>query len=138
MVPSDHQDHQELKHCYRRAWESDKHVSQLAPRLNQEQEDLASHAIIISNDDKCQHYMVQMYDLGQFDARTMTKWEKRPAIRKTWNEATTFFEEVVDDMETFEGESSNATARHGLSSANNATKITSTVTAALEQVVAEA
>ena len=52
-------------------------------------------------------------------------------MQKMYIESTTFFEEVIDNMETYEDNSTNTAARHGLSSANNSTEITITVTAAL-------
>ena len=57
---------------------------------------------------------------------------------ETWLDATTFFEEVVDGMETYRGNLGSTTARHGLSSANNTSEITSSVTAALQRVIDEA
>ena len=58
-----------------------------------------------------------MYDSGQFDSSTMTKWEKCHQDNKTWLAVTSFFEKVVDNMETYKGNSGNATARQYLTSA---------------------
>ena len=82
--------------------------------------------------------MVQMYDSEQFDSRTMTKWEKRGDHTKTWLDATTSFEEVVNNTKTYKDNSGNTTACHGLSSVNNASEITSSVTATLERVIDKA
>ena len=48
----------------------------------------------------------------------MTKWEKHTDYDKTWIDKNTFFEEVIDNLETNEGNSENATPHHGLSNIN--------------------
>ena len=50
---------------------------------------------------------------------------------------TSFFKEVLDNMETSERNSGNAATCHGLSSVNSALEITEGVTAAFQKVMEE-
>lgn len=71
-------------------------------RLNGGQEMLRHDSIKVSNDDRLQHFIEQMYDGGQFEWRDYQDWEDRPDHEKTWAETTKFFEALIETMETYE------------------------------------
>ena len=56
---------------------------------------------MISNEDKMQHFVEQMYALGMFDIQQMRMWEKQPVFNKTWKDAKEYFEEIIDSNETY-------------------------------------
>ena len=93
-----------MKNHYYRGWqvENDEDIHDYVKRLDEEQEKMSQDGITISTDDKLQHFMEEMYDSGQFDRRDYRGWEDRPDFEKTWEEATSYFEAIIEAMETYE------------------------------------
>ena len=58
---------QQLKDEYYKKWSADEHISAFARRLNEDQEKLASDGVTISNVDKNQHYMMQIWKSEMFN-----------------------------------------------------------------------
>ncbi len=76
--------------------------------------------ITISDEDKLQFYLEQMYASNHFDKKEMTEWENKPeAIKNDLNYAKTYFEGIVRDYEVYE---QNSGGKHNFKSANQATK----------------
>jgi hypothetical protein len=92
-----------LKKHYYRGWEIDheEHIEEFIKRLNEEQISLGRDKVVISNDDKLQHFLEEMYDCGMFDRRDYKEWETKEDDDKTWEAATAHFTEIVDNMDTY-------------------------------------
>jgi hypothetical protein len=90
---------EELKENWKRAWHPDEHITKFSIRLTKEQAKLAHHHITISDADKKQHYMIHIQKSNMFDRPTMAIWRKKPANKKTFAKACTYFEEAVKDIE---------------------------------------
>jgi len=59
----------EMKQDYYEEWDSDTHITKFILHLNQAQNTLQLDCVIISNTDKKQHFMLQMYASIFFDKR---------------------------------------------------------------------
>jgi hypothetical protein len=58
--------------------------------------------IIISNKDKLQFYLEQIYASNCFNETEMVKWENKPIIVKdNYAQAKTYFENLVKDFKTY-------------------------------------
>jgi hypothetical protein len=111
----------ELTKNYYRGWnDTDEHITGFAIRLDDEQAKLASDGLQISNVDKLQHYMLQMWNCSLFDQQTMTEWTIKPNVDKTYANAVSFFNEKVANLEAYEAASGGA---NNLESANAAVEI---------------
>ena len=73
------------------------HIKVIGKRTNNV---VADVKIIITEEDKLQFYVEQMYDRTIFDKEDMTKWEKKTKYNKTWVNATAYCEDNVSDIET--------------------------------------
>mgnify|MGYP006201049621 CR=1 FL=1 len=60
------------------------------------------NGIMISNKDKTQHFVEQMYASGMFDVQQMQMWEKQPKFDKTWKDAKEYFEELINEIKKYE------------------------------------
>ncbi len=60
--------------------------------LNNDQVRIKHFGITISNKDKLQFYLKQMYASNHFDKKEMTEWEN-----KSLNKAKTYFEGLIKD-----------------------------------------
>ena len=94
----------QMKNHYYRGWQvdNDEALTDYAKRIDKEQVQMGQDGIAISNDDKLQHFMEEMYDSGQFERPHYQDWEDRPDFEKTWVEAVKYFEAVIEAMGTFE------------------------------------
>ena len=72
---------------YRRGWSPEEHFTTFAKRLSREQKKLKNDSIIISDADKNQHLMIQVWDRDLFDRVVMIKWNERPSIQKSFDHA---------------------------------------------------
>ena len=63
----------EMTKNYKRGWETDEHFTTFSYRLDQEQAALLKDGIIISDADKKQHMMVEVWARGLFDRMVMIK-----------------------------------------------------------------
>jgi hypothetical protein len=115
----------QLKKNYYRGWdENEEHLTAFALRLDEEQAKLLSDGITITTIDKCQHYMLQIWNCGQFNKQTMTEWSIKPAGEKLYPQAVIFFNLKMRNSEQYEAASGNSTAKNGFDSANAALEIT--------------
>ena len=114
---------QQLKDEYYKGWSADEHISAFARRLDKDQAKLASDGVTISNVDKNQHYMLQIWKSEMFSQQAMTKWTKRPVGVKTWEHSVPFFEDKALELEQFEALYGGGAPQNGFGSANVATEI---------------
>jgi hypothetical protein len=71
-------------------------------RLNDEQVSLVRSDIAITNDDKVQFFLEQMYESNIFDKMEMTNWENQPVATKTdFDIAREYFEKLIKLYDTY-------------------------------------
>jgi hypothetical protein len=109
--------------AYYAEWDSEQHLTAFGKHLDDNQVRIVRFGITISNEDKLQFYLEQMYASNHFDKKEMAEWENKPeAIKNDFNNAKTYFEGLVWDYEAYEQNSSGTTGKHNFKSANQATK----------------
>jgi hypothetical protein len=87
--------------------------------INKEQKRLELFGIVISDDDKLQFYMEQIYSSNMFDKKEMVDWENKPiTIKDDYDEARLYFEHLVKDFKAYMQNSGGASKRQGYKSAN--------------------
>jgi hypothetical protein len=78
------------------------HLTTLGNRLDDKQIWVKCFGINISDKDKLQFYLEQMYSWNQVDQTQMTAWEnKTNTIKTDWLEAKRYFEGLVPDFEAY-------------------------------------
>jgi hypothetical protein len=77
--------------------------------------------ITISNEDKLQLFLEQMYTPNSFDKKKITKWENKPEITKNgFDKAKLYFEGLIKDYETYKQNSGSMMDKSKYKSANQA------------------
>ena len=109
----------QMKKEYYEPWDPIDHITEFSKRLNDEQEELATNSISISEEDKLQFFIEQMYESKQFDREQYVAWEKKPDADKTWLNATLYFEDITADNEAYESNVGGTAKRGRFESAAN-------------------
>ena len=78
------------------------HIKVFGMRINNVVDDVK---IIITEEDKLQFYINQIYDNTMFDKEDITKWEKKKKSEKTSVNATAYFEDLVDNIKRYQSNS---------------------------------
>lgn len=93
-----------MKDNYYRGWETDEdeHIEEFVKRLDEEQHALLNDRIKISNEDKLQHFLEEMYKASIFDRRDYKDWEDKDDDEKDWDAATEHYTGIVDNMDTYD------------------------------------
>ena len=91
----------EMKDAYYEEWDSDVHITKFISKLNKEEKALARDGIVITAEDKLQHFILQMYASNCFDEKQMMEWEKKAQADKTWANATSYFKDIIREQETY-------------------------------------
>ena len=102
---------QEMKDEYYANWDPNMHITKYINSLQKGQKQLARDNIIINNEDKLHHFILQMYKANMFDKEDIKKWERIPANEKTWDSATAYFANLVREQEMFDKLSGNSTKK---------------------------
>ena len=76
-------------------WDGNANLKRYGKELTKSQKELKTNKIVISDDEKLQWYIQQMYDDARFDQQHMTDWEAKPEADQTWAEATKYFENLI-------------------------------------------
>ncbi len=106
-------------------WDGDLHLTAFRKRLDNEQIRIERFGITISDKDKLQFYIEQMYACNQFDQTQMTTWENKwGAIKNDWTMAKQYFEGLIRDFEVYEQNSGGTTRKNKYESANHAANAT--------------
>jgi len=118
--PLDIRAKKQLKAEFYADWDSSMiHITAFGLKLDEEQQRLALLGIVISDDDKLQFYMEQIYSSNMFDKKEMVEWETKPVVIKDdFVEAKRYFENLVKDSETYTQNSGGTATKHGYDSAN--------------------
>ena len=66
---------------------------------------MADVNIIITEQEKLQFYIEQIYDNTISDKEEITKWEKKKKSEKTWVNATAYFEDLVANIKKYQSNS---------------------------------
>ena len=122
-----------MKANYYRGWDVVEHINSFGVHLNREQRKLSQYAppIVISNADKVQHYLEQMWTRTDiFDEKFMTAWTARTIAQKTFDLARAYFEAKVKAIADFRAAGGQV---NSYASANAATDIKDAVTSALAE-----
>ena len=110
-----------LKDAYFAQWDRYEHLTAFGKRLDDNQTALIRSDITISDEDKLQFYLEQMYDSNMFDKAEMMEWEQQTINIKTdYVLAKHHFELKVKAHDTYSQNSSGGAAgRNKYESANN-------------------
>ena len=92
----------EMKDEYFSGWAEDEHITAFAARLKRGKKELAVNDITVTDEEICDHYVIEMYGRGVFDKSEMTEYEKKPDPQKTWAATQAYFEGVVSEHEEYE------------------------------------
>ncbi len=112
-----------LRIAYYAEWDGEQHLTAFGKRLDDNQVRIESFGITISDEDKLQFYLEQMYASNHFDKKETTEWENKPeSIKIDFNNAKTYFEGLIRDYEVYEQNSSGTAGKHNFKSANQATR----------------
>ena len=95
-----------------------KTIQKFRRRLNNKQAALLRDGITISNTDKGQHYLLQIYHSGKFPAVMICSW-KQEAVQD-YAAATTYFEANDDRLKEVQRLTEDTPAAHGFGSINAA------------------
>ncbi len=107
--------------AYYAEWDGKQHLTASGKRLDDDQVRIKCFGITISDKDKLQFCLEQMYALNHFDKKEMTEWKNKPeAIKNDFNNAKTYFEGLVRDYEVYEQNSGGTTGKHNFKSVNQA------------------
>jgi hypothetical protein len=119
--PLDVQAKKKLKDAYFTQWDRHEHLTAFGKRLDDDQTTLVRSDITISDEDKLQFYLEQMYESNTFDKAEMMDWEQQPInIKSNYPLAKTHFELKVKAHDTYlQNSSSGATGRNKYESANS-------------------
>jgi hypothetical protein len=111
--PLDVQAKKELRRNYYTKWDADEHLTAFGKRLNDDQLALVRSDVGISDEDKLQFYLEEIYDSNKFDKQDMLAWEKLPVITKTDFELTrSYFEDIVKATDAYDQNAGGANAKH--------------------------
>ena len=109
-----------LKAEFHADWDSTvMHLTAFGMKLDKEQARIDRLGVVISNEDKLQFYMEQIYMSNCFDKKEMVDWENKPVnIKDDCDKAKLYFEGLVRDFETYTQNSSGDSGKMGYESAN--------------------
>jgi hypothetical protein len=110
-----------LRLAYYTEWDSKIHLTAFGKRLDDDQIRIERFGITISDEDKLQFYLEQMYASNHFNKKEMTEWENKTiAIKDDFEEAKLYFEGLVRDYEVYAQNSGGTAGKHNFESANQA------------------
>ena len=101
----------EMKDEYFSGWAQDEHITAFAARLKRGKRELAVNGVTVTDEEICDHYVIQMYSRGVFDKSEMTEYEKKADPQKTWAATQAYFEDVVDEHEEYENNTGGSNKR---------------------------
>ena len=109
-----------LKDAYYTKWDGDEHLTAFGKRLDDKQKALVCSYVTITDEDKLQFYLEEMYNSNQFNKNEMLNWEKKStAVKSNYTNAKTYFEDLVKATDTYEQNAGGGTtSRNKYESAN--------------------
>ena len=118
--PLDVQARKMLKKEFYTNWDtSDTYLTAFSMRLVKEKNRLDRLGIVVSDEDKLQFYLEQIYASNCFNKAEMVAWEnKNVAITEDYDQAKKYFEDLVRDFKLYTQNSGGAAAKAGYKSTN--------------------
>jgi hypothetical protein len=114
---------EEMIKKYKRGWSADEHFTTFANRLNREQKKLRDDNIVVSDADKKQHLMVELWGRDLFDRPVMIEWNERPREEREYEHAVAYFTKHLAAIETYEAAGGGASKKQGFESTNAVAEI---------------
>jgi hypothetical protein len=108
---------------YKRGWSQDEHFTTFAHRLDREQKKLSDDNIVVSDADKKQHLMVELWGRDLFDRPVMIEWNERPREEREYAHAVAYFTKHLAAIETYEAAGGGASKKQGFESTNAVAEI---------------
>jgi hypothetical protein len=102
----------ELKTAYYTKWDhAEEHLTAFGKRLDNDQLSLVRLDVTITDDDKLQFYLEEIYNSNRFDKQEMLTWEREPSATKTdFALAKAQFETIVNATDTYKQNAGGGTA----------------------------
>ncbi len=95
------------------------HLMAFGVKLDKEQVRIDNLGVVISNEDKLQFYMEQIYASNCFNMKEMVNWKNKPIhIKDNYNKAKLYFEGLVRDFKTCTQNSGGSSGKMGYKSTN--------------------
>jgi hypothetical protein len=121
--PLDVHSKKNLRMPYYVDWDREQNLAAIGKRLNNNQVHIKRYGTTISNEDKLQCYLKQMYALNNFDKKEMTKRENNPkAIKNRLDKAMIYSKGLIRDYKVYKQNSGNTAGKHNFESANQASE----------------
>jgi hypothetical protein len=99
------------------------HLTAFGMKLDKEQARINKLGVVISDEDKLQFYMEQIYASNCFGKKEMVDWENKPInIKDNYDQAKLYFEGLVRDFETYT-QNSGEHGKKGYESANQIAEV---------------
>ena len=134
--PLDVQARKQLRQNYYTPWSPEEHLTAFGMRLTDDQVSLVRSDVTISDDDKLQFYLEQMYESNAFDKMEMMTWENQPAATKTdFNLARDHFEKLIKSYDTYE-QNAGAAAKNTYDSASRLADVGDEIREYINQIAA--
>ena len=109
--------------AYYTEWDSEIHLTAFGKRLDDDQIRIVHFGITISDEEKLQFYLEQMYASNHFNKKEMTEWENKSiTIKDNFDKAKLYFEGLVKDYKVYAQNSNGTSGKHNFESTNQATK----------------
>ena len=118
---------------YKHGWSPEEHFTTFAKRLSREQKKLKSDNIIISDADKKQHLMIQVWDRDHFDRAVMIEWNEQPNIQKSFDNAVAYFTKNLAAIKSFEADGGGALKKQGYERTTASTESQAACAAEIQQ-----
>jgi hypothetical protein len=83
-----------LKAHYLRGWEANEPLMLSPKPLDKEQENRALNGVTISNKDKCDHCLIELYASNTFSTEAIIEWNNQTPSNQTYANAMTFFKKT--------------------------------------------
>jgi hypothetical protein len=111
------------------------HLMAFGMKLDKEQARIDRLGVVISDKDKLQFYMEQIYLPNCFNKKEMVDWENKPiAIKDDYNKAKQYFKGLVRDFETYMQNSGGNSAKMGYESANQMADVSDKIQKYIQEI----
>jgi hypothetical protein len=125
-----------LKAEFHANWDSTvMHLTAFGMKLHKEQARIDRLGVVISNEDKLQFYMEQIYGSNCFDKKKMVDWENKPInIKGNYNKAKFYFESLVRDFKTYTQNSGGNSGKRGYESTNRMAEVNNEIQKYIQEI----
>ncbi len=115
-----------LKQAHYAEWDGEMHLTVFGKCHDNDQVHIKQYGITISDKEKLQFYLKQMYSSNHFNKKEMTEWENKPEANKNnFGKAKMYFEGLVKDYEIYKQNNCGKVGKNNYESANQTTNANS-------------